>query len=100
MGFKRKTGVKRSQKKSHEQIRNRTSGKEEEEGACVCIYVCMYGEMEPVRCQSKNRLLNNKNTQRRGRPFAPCLSRLDSLPSLSLSLSLSQRRIKAVNGQR
>jgi hypothetical protein len=38
--FKTKTGVKRSQKKSHEQIRNRSSGKEEEEGACVCMYVC------------------------------------------------------------
>jgi hypothetical protein len=41
MGFKTKTGVKKSQKKSHEQIRNRSSGKEDEEGACDCMY-CMY----------------------------------------------------------
>jgi hypothetical protein len=51
----------------------------------VCMYVCMYREMDPVRCQSKNRLLNNKNTQKRGRPFGPRLSRLDSPLSLSLS---------------
>ncbi len=109
MGFKTKTGVKRSQKKSHEQVRNRSSGKEEEEGACVCVYVCMYREMDPVRCQSKNRLLNNKNTQKRCRPFGPRLSGFDSLPPLSLSLrdglklwmdNAKKRRMAGFQGQR